>query len=48
MAAFAQNMALPEYLYWLVTFSVWSFVARSLGCTINDMCDYEFDRKVGE
>ncbi|KAF5319549.1 hypothetical protein D9619_008319 [Psilocybe cf. subviscida] len=46
MAAYAQNLQLKSYVQWLLRFLAWSFSARSLACTVNDMCDYKFDRDV--
>ncbi|KAF5319263.1 hypothetical protein D9619_008305 [Psilocybe cf. subviscida] len=46
MAAYAHGLEFKIYLQWLAKFLAWSFTARCLGCTINDICDYEYDRKV--
>ncbi|CAA7268943.1 unnamed protein product [Cyclocybe aegerita] len=46
VAAYARKLQLEEYIDWFFKLFVWSFVARSLGCTINDMCDYRYDREV--
>ncbi|CAA7264105.1 unnamed protein product [Cyclocybe aegerita] len=46
MAARAKGIPPQDYLYWVAAFFVWAFVARSLACTINDMCDQEYDRRV--
>ncbi|KAJ3502117.1 hypothetical protein NLJ89_g9031 [Agrocybe chaxingu] len=46
MAARATRIPPQEYLYWVGAFFLWAFVARSLACTINDMCDHEYDRMV--
>lgn len=48
MAAYSHNLQLQSYIRWLLMFLAWSFSARSLGCTINDMCDYKYDREVGK
>lgn len=47
MAAYSKNLSLKRYIYLLLKFLAWSFIARSLACAINDICDHKYDGKVG-
>jgi 4-hydroxybenzoate polyprenyltransferase len=50
LAMAAKHMRLDPASYSIEVFKILvvAFLQRSYGCTINDICDYELDRKVGE
>ena len=48
MASYALGLPMTTLLTYLTLFWVGSFIMRGAACTINDMCDRDLDRGVGE
>ncbi len=48
MAARAVALPLPIFAGKLAVFALGSFLLHSAACVLNDICDIEFDRQVGE
>ena len=48
MAAYAHNIQPHELALQTTMFAVGSTLIHSAACVLNDICDIEFDRKVGE
>lgn len=48
MAARAVALPLPIFAAKLAVFALGSFLLHSAACVLNDICDIEFDRQVGE
>ncbi|KAJ2743702.1 Para-hydroxybenzoate--polyprenyltransferase, mitochondrial precursor (PHB:polyprenyltransferase), partial [Coemansia sp. BCRC 34301] len=46
MAAFSSGMPIQNMGYMLALFGTGAFAMRGAGCTINDMWDVKFDKKV--
>jgi 4-hydroxybenzoate polyprenyltransferase len=47
MAAYHSRTTIAQYVSELSIAFVVAFLMRSFACTINDICDYEFDKGVG-
>jgi len=48
MVSYALGLPVTTLLTYLTLFGVGSFVMRGAACTINDMCDRDLDKGVGE
>lgn len=48
MAAYKTEMEAPELAMRTVLFAIGGTVVHSAACVINDICDIDFDRQVGE
>ncbi|KAJ6602655.1 UbiA prenyltransferase family, partial [Mycena vulgaris] len=46
LSAYAQNMPISRALHFVGLFALWAFVGRSIGCTVNDICDRDIDGQV--
>jgi 4-hydroxybenzoate polyprenyltransferase len=47
MAAYHRDLAVERYAAELLKAYLIAFIMRSFACTVNDICDYEFDAQVG-
>jgi hypothetical protein len=48
MAAYHTSISVQRYAVELAVAFLVAFIMRSFACTVNDICDYEFDKGVGQ
>ena len=48
MASYAFSLPITTPLTYLSLFGIGAFIMRGAGCTINDICDRDLDKGVGE
>jgi 4-hydroxybenzoate polyprenyltransferase len=48
MAAYREGVTTTRYIIELSIAFIVAVIMRSFACTVNDICDYEFDKGVGK
>jgi 4-hydroxybenzoate polyprenyltransferase len=48
MGALHEGINIPHFVIALFSMFIVAFIMRSIACTVNDICDVEFDKAVGK
>lgn len=48
MAAYSKNLPMETFVTYTLMFALGSTVLHAAACVLNDICDRDIDRKVGE